>query len=336
MFQKHLCLLICIVVLTTGCRQPTPKPRVIPGPWDSPASAPATEPADAALSITLSDELLPPLSASAAGLRSAVTVTISKGHLMVEEKEIARIKNGEVDSSVKRDGASGYLITPLMMELQRQAVRIRKLEKTTRGKMTFEGLVTVVVHRTTPYRLLSEVLYTAGQAEFGTYQLYTLRHGGKGLAEGCVRVEAPRYDATAAGSLGSPGDRPRLNLTIAISYKGFVVANSGGVVKGADGSHIAVPCKQMENARCTWDTTVANKASTRWSDGYDHAGLLKLVKETKAKFPGERQVIVTADRQVPVQVVVRALDTLRGTATVGCTGKDGCLFDRPVLSAGVQ
>ena len=39
---------------------------------------------------------------------------------------------------------------------------------------------------------------------------------------------------------------------------------------------------------------------------------------------------------IPYKVVVKTMDTLRGKPTAKCTGKDGCLFDQVILSAGVQ
>ena len=80
-----------------------------------------------------------------------------------------------MDSSVKRDGASGYLINPLLNQLQKHATRLKKIEKMTRGRMKFKGEMVVVADQGLPYRLISEVLYTAGQAEYGKYRLLVLK-----------------------------------------------------------------------------------------------------------------------------------------------------------------
>jgi hypothetical protein len=47
-------------------------------------------------------------------------------------------------------------------------------------------------------------------------------------------------------------------------------------------------------------------------------------------------VIVIADRGIPYRVVVRTMDSLRGTPTRTCTGDDGCLFDQVILGTGVK
>ena len=44
----------------------------------------------------------------------------------------------------------------------------------------FDGLLTVVAHQETPYRLLTEVLYTAGQAEFQKFRFAVLKGGQRG------------------------------------------------------------------------------------------------------------------------------------------------------------
>ena len=129
--------------------------------------------------VTMGDDLMLPASTSEIAPHRAVQVTITKKAILVEAGErqepIAAVKKGEVDTSVKRDGQSGYLINPLLNILQKHAKRLKRLEKLTRGKQKFEGEVLVVADQATPYRLVSEVLYTAGQAEFGKYRLMVLK-----------------------------------------------------------------------------------------------------------------------------------------------------------------
>ena len=42
---------------------------------------------------------------------------------------------------------------------------------------TFDGIAIVMADRRTPYRLLTEVLYSAGQAEFSNYRLIVMQKG---------------------------------------------------------------------------------------------------------------------------------------------------------------
>lgn len=123
-----------------------------------------------------SEEMTPPHSTSQIDAKISLQITITKKTIIVDETPVAPVKKGVVDSSLKRDGQSGFLIMPLMDLLQKHATRLKKLEKMKYSK--FEGEVVIIADQTTPYRLLSEVLYTAGQAEFGKYRLLVLKGGG--------------------------------------------------------------------------------------------------------------------------------------------------------------
>lgn len=158
-----------------------------------------------------------------------------------------------------------------------------------------------------------------------------------------INVAAPRYETPGAASTTAPNKQPeeKLNLTVAVSYKGFIVGGAGGVMKGPDGDLPTIKCTAaLRNERCPaflgTRLNSRNESEPIWVDKYDYKGLIKLLKQVKEKYPGERQVILSADRSVPYQVVIRVMDTLRGKPTTKCTGQDGCLFDQVVLSAGVQ
>lgn len=132
-----------------------------------------------ASNVTMSADLMIPRSSTEIEAHKAVQITVTRKAIVVESGDtaepVAAVKNGEVDASVKRDGQSGYVITPLMGLLQKHATRLKLIEKKTRGRMKFEGEIVVVADHSIPYRLISEVLYTAGQAEFGKYRLMVLK-----------------------------------------------------------------------------------------------------------------------------------------------------------------
>ncbi|PIE65876.1 MAG: biopolymer transporter ExbD [Deltaproteobacteria bacterium] len=122
-----------------------------------------------------SEEMTPPKSSAQIEAKTTLQITITKKSILVADKPVASVKKGEVDSSLKRDGQSGFLIMPLMEVLQQHATRLKTLEKRKYSK--FEGEAVIIADHTIPYRLLSEVLYTAGQAEFGKYRLLVLQSG---------------------------------------------------------------------------------------------------------------------------------------------------------------
>ena len=93
--------------------------------------------------------------------------------ILVEGDGVTTVRAGAVDPSVKRDGANGYYITPLVDVLTKHANRLKKI--TAMGGTQFDGTAMILVDKNTPYRLLTEVLYSAGQAEFKNYHLVVIR-----------------------------------------------------------------------------------------------------------------------------------------------------------------
>ncbi|MFH1131992.1 MAG: biopolymer transporter ExbD [Pseudomonadota bacterium] len=125
--------------------------------------------------VNLGEDMMLPKSNTQIEAHRAVSITITKRALLVENEPIAAVKKGEVGSDIKRDGQSSIIINPLLDILQKHATRLKRIEQMTGGKMKFEGEIVVLADRTTPYRLISEVLYTAGQAEYGKYRLMVLK-----------------------------------------------------------------------------------------------------------------------------------------------------------------
>jgi biopolymer transport protein ExbD len=126
-----------------------------------------------AASMSMSEGLQLPTSSIEAQRPLAVNVTITQNAILVEGDGVTTVRAGAVDPSVKRDGANGYYITPLVDVLTKHANRLKKIAAM--GGTQFDGTAMVLVDKATPYRLLTEVLYSAGQAEFKNYHLVVIR-----------------------------------------------------------------------------------------------------------------------------------------------------------------
>lgn len=103
----------------------------------------------------------------------AVNITVTQSAVLVEGDAVTTVRAGAVDPSVKRDGANGYYITPLVDVLTKHANRLKKIAAM--GGTAFDGTAMILVDKNTPYRLLTEVLYSAGQAEFKNYHLVVIK-----------------------------------------------------------------------------------------------------------------------------------------------------------------
>src|SRR3954466_14335368 len=122
-----------------------------------------------ALPVAGSDQLQLAKPRSALKPQPAVNVTVTTSNIIVEGEPVAAVRAGAVDQSTKRDGANGYYITPVVDTLQKHANRLKKIAVLQGAP--FDGTMLVLVDRATPYRLVTEVLYSAGQAEFRNYPL---------------------------------------------------------------------------------------------------------------------------------------------------------------------
>ena len=89
----------------------------------------------------------------------------------------------------------------------------KKLEKL--GVAKFEGDILVIADQSTPYRLLSEVLYTAGQAEFAKYRLMKQAHCRKRSCYGHLfsPCTLPSNVAWSKDCSGKQGDGPNMIIS---------------------------------------------------------------------------------------------------------------------------
>jgi biopolymer transport protein ExbD len=107
-------------------------------------------------------------------MKQAVPITITKRVILVEGEAVASINNGKVDPASKRDGENGYYITNLVDTLQKVSNKERKVAELT-GR-PFDSELMIVADRNTPYRLLTEILYSCGQAGYANYRLLVLKN----------------------------------------------------------------------------------------------------------------------------------------------------------------
>jgi biopolymer transport protein ExbD len=126
-----------------------------------------------AAAAAMSEGLQLPPSTAEVQRPQAVNITITQNAIMVEGDAVTPVRNGAVDPSVKKDGANSYFITPLVDTLNKHANRLKKIAAM--GGTPFDHTAMVMVDKNTPYRLLSEVLYSAGQAEFSNYHMTVIK-----------------------------------------------------------------------------------------------------------------------------------------------------------------
>lgn len=127
--------------------------------------------------IRESEDLKLPRTSSEAPLVDAVVIGISARSIQVDDAKVADLRNGAVDESMKRDGQEGLLINPLYDALKEKVQHLKMIAARS-ATQQFKGMALVVADRNTSYRLITEVLYTAGQAEFDKFK-FVAAEGGK-------------------------------------------------------------------------------------------------------------------------------------------------------------
>ncbi len=125
--------------------------------------------ATSALELQAGTVQLPSTSTDAPLPEKAWTLVITPNGIVVEGKTIVPIANGDVDSSEKEGGALGLKIPRLTNFLA--LLRQEELKNLARAGIDPSRApppeLLVIADRTTPYRLLLEVMFSAKQKEAG-------------------------------------------------------------------------------------------------------------------------------------------------------------------------
>lgn len=117
--------------------------------------------------IQINDTLRPPESSVTVDVAAATTITITSVDILVDNKSVLKI------ADLAASGSKEVAIPKLRDELLNQVALREALAK--RGGPPFDGKLLLVAHNTTPYSLITSVLYTSGEAKFSSYRLVVLK-----------------------------------------------------------------------------------------------------------------------------------------------------------------
>jgi biopolymer transport protein ExbD len=133
-----------------------------------------------ALSIPVGEEVNMPKSSNLAAPQEAVKLTVTKataeqpGVIAVDEDKVVRLDRERESSLNAQAQKRDFLIKELHQALTRKADGIKAIAKLNPA-IKFEGKILVIADKDTPYWLITEVLYTAAEAQFDRYNLVALR-----------------------------------------------------------------------------------------------------------------------------------------------------------------
>lgn len=120
-----------------------------------------------------SKDLQVPLSHSSLPVQESTAVTVTLKDIMVNDQPVIAFENGLIPEA-QRSGGGGYLVDALYQKLQDEVDHQRKIAEFNK-KAEFQGIVTVIGDRNVPFALLTQVMYTAGQAQFSKFKFAAIK-----------------------------------------------------------------------------------------------------------------------------------------------------------------
>lgn len=114
------------------------------------------------------EDLQAPKSSTELAPEDMTTITVSKSSILVNNSKAVDVKDGGIDKSQKKGGEASLYVQPLFDELT-EAIKRKKREMKLLGQ-PYDPVATIIADQSTPYRLLTEVMYTAGQAELSKFK----------------------------------------------------------------------------------------------------------------------------------------------------------------------
>ncbi|HUB08867.1 MAG TPA: biopolymer transporter ExbD [Myxococcales bacterium] len=139
--------------------------------------------------VEVNTTMTPPTSTTQLHPDDTLTITVSQKAILVGDKVVAELEGTptaagcpgplcavgvKIPKDIKDQGSDdSYLITPLYDRLQKEVDKLEYIAKYN-PRAPFNGRVTIIADRWVPYRLLTEVLYTAGKAKLDQYRFLVL------------------------------------------------------------------------------------------------------------------------------------------------------------------
>ncbi len=123
------------------------------------------------------DLTMPKSSLTSEATEDGLAVLVSKSTIVVDDAVVCAVPSDAthgVEGKYKRSGANDLYIVPLANALQSWREKDRVI-RAALGKDAGSSEAKIIADAGTPYRLLVEVLFTLGQAEFGKFHLMVLQ-----------------------------------------------------------------------------------------------------------------------------------------------------------------
>lgn len=128
------------------------------------------------VTVTPSDDLKIPSSSAMAPIKSTVQLIVSQTAILVDGKKVVDVEPftdsaGRLSFQVPMGEKKGQLISELYNVLDDKAQDLKEIHDSTGlAEAEFKGQILLQCDRKLPFTLIREVMFTAGQAQFGEFK----------------------------------------------------------------------------------------------------------------------------------------------------------------------
>lgn len=130
--------------------------------------------ASSSAALTASEDVRPPVSSTRATPRDTVAVTVTPRNILVGEKKVLNLVNGQIPP----EALEGRLVLPLDAQLKKEVEKLKYIAERN-PSAPFNRELSVIADKSIPYDMLLTVLYTAGQNELENYRFVVLQKDGE-------------------------------------------------------------------------------------------------------------------------------------------------------------
>ena len=119
-----------------------------------------------------SPELQVPFTRSSTPPEDSTAITITRKFVLVDDEPAVALEDFKIPATDLE--SDGMLIKPLLAKLQEE-VKHQKQIATYNQQAEFKGIASFIVDRFVPYPLLTQAMYTAGQAEYSKFRFVLIK-----------------------------------------------------------------------------------------------------------------------------------------------------------------
>lgn len=136
------------------------------------------------VTVVASDDLQIPTSSALVQIKKSVALVVSQKGILVEGEPAVAVEevvddDGNVTFQVAESEKKGQLITELYDMLLDKAEEQKEIAASTGlAEAEFKGEILLQCDRELPFSLIREVMYTAGQAQFGSFRFVVVKTSG--------------------------------------------------------------------------------------------------------------------------------------------------------------